>query len=545
MKKEKKKEAEAVNNAAKTERSEKIKERSYRHRAWLSSLIRRRAAVAILLLIQIAMIVWLLVSGSRSSVYVNSMLNLLSLVVVCMIMSRQGKGAFKLTWVILILAFPLFGGMFYLLSNFQSSTFFYRKNLKAINSSLVRPALEGRSCYDEAVAACPSHLTQIRYLDKFAGFPIWSHTATEFLTPGEKYHERILEELEKAEKYIFLEYFIVEEGEMWDPILEILKRKAAAGVEVRMIYDDMGCFFLLPQNYRSQLEAAGIKCRIFNPFVPFLTVLQNNRDHRKICVIDGKVAFTGGINLADEYINVRSRFGHWKDSGIVLRGGAAWSFTVMFLQMWSLASKSRRSEEDADWRSYLPKPEPFAELPRNGYVQPYADSPMDYDNVGEHVYLQMIGNAKKYLYINTPYLIIDDSMVSALILAAKSGVDVRIITPHRWDKRFVHMTTRSYYHDLIRAGVRIYEYSSGFLHSKTFVSDDETAIVGTTNLDFRSLYLHFECGVWMCGTTSVAEVKEDFLNTLERSEEITLATCRGSLLERIVQPILRLFAPLM
>lgn len=511
--------------------------------SWFNALLRRRAAVALLLVVQLAIIIWFLVSRSRSSVYVNMALRILSLIGVFIVVLRRTKSAFKLSWVILILTFPVFGGLFYLLSNFQSTTFVYRKRLKTIENELMKPALEGCGCYDEAAAALPQHITQIRYLEKFAGFPIWDRTKTEFLTPGERYHERLLRELEKAEKYIFMEYFIVEEGKMWDPILEILKRKAAEGVEVRMMYDDIGCFFLLPQNYREQLEAAGIHCRVFNPFTPFLTVLQNNRDHRKICVIDGKVAFTGGVNLADEYINARERFGHWKDAGIVLEGSAAWSFTVMFLQMWRLSAI--REEPAEDWRKYRQSDSVSARTPRCGYVQPYADSPMDFDNVGEHVYLQMIGNAKRYLYINTPYLIIDDSMVSALTLAAKSGVDVRIITPHRWDKRFVHMTTRSYYLDLIRAGVRVYEYSCGFIHSKTFVADDESAAVGTTNLDFRSLYLHFECGVWMSGTPAVAEIKEDFLRTLEKSEEMTEEKCRGSLAERLVRPILRLFAPLM
>jgi len=522
-------------------RGEASQKKPKMRRAWFNALLRRRAAVTLLLVAQVALIVWFLVSRSRSSVYVNIALRVLSLIGVFIVVLRRTKSAFKLSWVVLILTFPVFGGLFYLLSNFQSSTLIYRKRLGEIDSTLVRPALKGCGCYDEAAAALPQHLTQIRYLEKFAGFPIWDRTATDFLTPGEKYHARLLEELEKAQKYIFMEYFIVQEGEMWDAILDVLKRKAAEGVEVRMMYDDIGCFFLLPQDYRAQLEAAGIRCRVFNPFTPFLTVLQNNRDHRKICVIDGNVAFTGGVNLADEYINARERFGHWKDAGIVLRGDAAWSFTVMFLQMWRLSG----GEAEDDISRYMPQSDPFDHLPRNGYVQPYADSPMDFDNVGEHVYLQMIGSAKRYLYINTPYLIIDDSMVSALTLAAKSGVDVRIITPHRWDKRFVHMTTRSYYRDLIRAGVRVYEYSNGFLHSKTFVADDESATVGTTNLDFRSLYLHFECGVWMCGTSAVAEIKEDFLRTLEVCEEMTEKSCRDTLIERMLQPVLRLFAPLM
>lgn len=234
-------------------------------RAWFNALLRRRAAVTLLLVAQVALIVWFLVSRSRSSVYVNIALRVLSLIGVFIVVLRRTKSAFKLSWVVLILTFPVFGGLFYLLSNFQSSTLIYRKRLGEIDSTLVRPALNGCGCYDEAAAALPQHLTQIRYLEKFAGFPIWDRTATDFLTPGEKYHARLLEELEKAQKYIFMEYFIVQEGEMWDAILDVLKRKAAEGVEVRMMYDDIGCFFLLPQDYRAQLEAAGIRCRVFNP----------------------------------------------------------------------------------------------------------------------------------------------------------------------------------------------------------------------------------------------------------------------------------------
>ena len=284
----------------------------------------------------------------------------------------------------------------------------------------------------------------------------------------------------------------------------------------------------------------GIDCRVFNRFKPVLTSMQNNRDHRKIAVIDGKVAFTGGINLADEYINAIERFGHWKDASVMVSGKAAWSFTLMFLQMWELTTG-----EDEDYAQYDPWVLTDCPVQASGFVQPYADSPMDKENVGEQVYLQIINNARRYLYINTPYLIIDESMMSALCLAAKSGVDVRIVTPHKWDKWFVHVTTRSYYRDLMAAGVRIYEYSRGFIHSKTFVSDDTVATVGTTNLDFRSLYLSFECGVLMYRTEAVAQLKEDFLNTLEQCHEITDGDCQCGPIRRIFQDVLRLFAPLM
>ena len=276
------------------------------------------------------------------------------------------------------------------------------------------------ACFSPKTAAIkPQHAPQIRYLSDFAKFPIYTGSSTKYLSPGEEMFAALLAELEKAEHYIFLEYFIIQEGEMWNAILEILKRKAAAGVTVRVMYDDFGCFFLLPGDYPAQLKKFGIECMVFNPFRPLLTVVQNNRDHRKIASIDGKTVFTGGINLADEYINAYEKHGHWKDSAVMIKGAAAWSFTVMFLQMWEMCTGINE-----DYKKFLPS---GVSVTSDGFVQPYADSPMDHENVGEHVYIQIINAAKDYVYIATPYLIIDDSMLSALVLAAKSGVDVRII----------------------------------------------------------------------------------------------------------------------
>lgn len=428
----------------------------------------------------------------------------------------------------------------YLLFHFQTSTRRFSNQITEIEKRTRNYFYLPPTSYEDVKHDIPQHIPQVRYLQEFAGFPIYAHSSTRYLSPGERKFEALKEELEKAEKYIFLEYFIIQEGKMWNEIFEILKRKVQEGVLVRLIYDDMGCFLVLPKDFSKKLKGNGIECAVFNPFKPMLTVMQNNRDHRKIAVIDGKVAFTGGINLADEYINEVVRFGHWKDAAIMIKGDAAWSFTVMFLQMWELCTNVLE-----DHANYYPWKEEKCTITNDGYVQPYTDSPMDTENVGEHVYLQIINNAKDYVYIYTPYLIIDDSMVSALTLAAKSGIDVRIITPHKWDKWVIHMTTRSYYRDLIKAGVKIYEYSKGFLHAKAFVSDDLTATVGTTNLDFRSLYLHFECGAWMYDTAAVMELKKDFLRTQEECQQITLKDCNPKLPMRLFQDILRLFAPLM
>ena len=499
-----------------------------------------RFSIILLLAVQLAVIIYVLLSGSTVSVVTSYVLTVVSFCVCLRIVSKRDKGAYKLTWVFLILLFPLFGGLFYLLFSWQLQTVRMAKRQSASEGKAARYASLPGTGYDDACREIPEYIRQFRYLEEFAGFPIYKHSTTKYLTPGEMKWEHLLRELEMAEKYIFMEYFIVEEGVMWDSILGILKEKAKSGVRVRLIYDDFGCFFRLPGDYAKELAEYGIECVVFNRFRPVLTAVQNNRDHRKITVIDGKVAFTGGTNLADEYINEIDRFGHWKDSAVMIKGCAAWSLTLIFLEMWQLCTG-----KDEDFGEYYPADETLSSHESDGFVQPYADSPLDHENVGEHVYLQIINSAKDYLYITTPYLIIDDSMVSAICLASKSGVDVRIITPERCDSRWVHFTTRSYYRELIAAGVKIYEYTGGFMHAKTFVSDDAVATVGTTNLDFRSLYLHFECGVWMYKTRAVNEVKEDFLKTVESSHLITAEECRSKLPLRLLQDILRLFSPLM
>lgn len=507
---------------------------------WFRALFKRRVVFILLMLVQLALILYLLFSSSQVSHAISVAMNLISLGVSLYIISQKGKPAYKITWIFLIMLLPVLGGSLYLLFNFQSST--KKMADKILSTDKKARAINGTKEFDcgEDDDNIPDNLQQIWYLKNFGGFPYYKDTKTKYLTPGEMKHQYILAELEKAEKYIFLEYFIIQEGIMWNSILEVLKKKAAQGVKVRLIYDDFGCFFLLPNNYPQQMQKYGIECQVFNPFKPFLTVSQNNRDHRKIAVIDGKVAFTGGINLADEYINAFEKHGHWKDASVMLEGKAAWSFALMHLQMWEFCTGINE-----DYTQYYPWNECPCLVKSNGFVQPCCDSPMDDEEVMEHIYMQVINNAKNYVYINTPYLIIDDAMMSALCLAAKSGVDVRIVTPHKWDKWPVHMTTRSYYEDLIKAGVKVYEYTPGFIHSKTFVSDDTTAIVGTANLDFRSMCLHFECGAFMYKTDAVMEVKEDFLKTLEVCQQITEKDCKCSIFMRLFRVILRIFAPLM
>ena len=348
----------------------------------------------------------------------------------------------------------------------------------------------------------------------------------------------MLSELNKAEKFIFMEYFIIEDGLMLNSILDILKEKASRGVDVRFMYDSLGSIAKAPVDIVRDLRKAGIRCFEFNTFRSILDNRYNNRDHRKICVIDGNVGFTGGVNLADEYINVKTIYGHWKDTAIMIKGDAVWSLTNMFLTLWDGINKC-----DEDFRKYLPDIDVKTD---NGYVIPYTDFPIDNETVGKSVYLNMINRANRYIYIMTPYLILDNTMATSLCDAAKSGIDVRLITPGIADKKLVNLLTKSYYDKLIEAGVKIYEYTPGFVHAKIFVSDDETAVVGTINLDYRSLAHHFENAIWMYKTDIVADIKKDFLDTQEKCERITLEKCmKKSFAKIIFLPILRLFSPML
>jgi len=503
-------------------------------------VFRRRIFVISTLLIQIIFIVFLVAGAGIYFQYTYWILRILSIVVCVHVLNKHAKAAYKITWVFLNMLFPIFGGVLYIFFHSQSSRGKFRRMIKKnIQDSQNAFYLSGNRLPD-LLAAYPEFKPQAYYLQDYAGFPVYTNTQPRYFDSGEAFFRRVLEELKKAEKYIFLEFFILREGVMLNPIISILERKAREGLDVRIIYDDLGCFLSLPAHYRKNLEEKGIKCFVFNPFRPILSLLQNNRDHRKIIVIDGKVAFTGGLNLADEYINAIDRFGHWKDAAIMLEGEGAWSLTLIFLQIWNLQTGVNDSYE-----SFYPWKEFPCETEPDGYVQPYADSPVDEENVGEHVYIQIINKAKKYVYINTPYLVLDDGLLSALTLTAKSGVDVRIITPHRWDKWIAAMTSRSYYRHLIAAGVKIYEYTSGFNHGKTFVCDDAIATVGTTNLDFRSLYLHFECGVLLYHNGAVQAIKDDFLRIIPASHEVTLQECARNAFQRVFLDILRIFAPLM
>lgn len=393
----------------------------------------------------------------------------------------------------------------------------------------------------DAIWASRSANAQLAYyLSNQLGFPTYRNTEVEYFPLGEDKFRAMTGELKKARKFIFLEYFIVEEGRMWNTILDILKEKVREGVEVRFMYDGMCAISMLPYNYPEQIRRYGIKCKMVSPVKPFLSTVQNNRDHRKICVIDGKVGFTGGVNLADEYINEKVRFGHWKDTAVMLKGDAVQSLTMMFLQMWNV--DERRAE---GYGKYLTEKTPG--LRRElGYIIPYGDSPFDDENVGEEVYFHILNHAKKYVHIMTPYLILDNEMITTLTRAAKSGIEVAVIMPHIPDKWYAFAVAKTYYKELIEGGVQIFEYTPGFVHAKIFVSDDDTATVGTINLDYRSLYLHFECGVFIYNNSEVDKIERDFQRTLAKCHKVTLMEVKKrTMLTKIMGQVLRLFAPLM
>ena len=368
--------------------------------------------------------------------------------------------------------FPIFGGLFYLL--YGGNKLSTREKLKMViqniemTNSLKQDDEIIKKIGDKSIYA----KNQSEYILNYAKCPVYNNTETTYFKIGEEKFEALLRELKKAEKFIFLEYFIIQEGKMFNSILEILEEKAKQGVDIRLIYDDVGCIVTLPHNYKNTLEAKGIKCRVFNPIKPFFTRRLNNRDHRKIVVIDGDVGFTGGINLADEYINEYEKHGYWKDAGIMLKGDAVWNLTVMFLSMWDYIDN-----KEEDYIKFKPSKNKYYNS--KGYVQPFDDSPLINEPIGETVYLNLINKAKDYIYINTPYLIIDNEMATALKIAAKSGVDIKIVTPYIPDKKFVHAVTKSYYESFIKDGIEIYEFTPGFMHAKTFVVDAEYGVVGS------------------------------------------------------------------
>lgn len=501
-------------------------------------LFSRMTIIIIGFLAQLFILIWVLrwFRGYFEYFYIlNLTLTILS---VLYVVNSNINPSYKIIWIICINSIPVLGlAIFLLFSGNRLSRIEKKRLYKSIGKQ--KYYLKSSNELLEEIKANDMNIgNQLDYIKNYALFPIYKNTSYEYYKIGEDFYDSLLRELKKAEKFIFIEYFIISKGNMWDNILEILKEKAKQGVEIRIVYDDLGCFFTLPKNYKAELENYGIKCAVFNKINPIFSIIYNNRDHRKIAVIDGKTAFTGGINLADEYINKIVRFGHWKDTAVMLKGEAVWSFTVMFLSLWDFTCKTTTNFND--YKINCPS------VNSKGYCVPFTDNPFTRETLSEIIYLNLISSATNYVYIMTPYLILDNELITALTNAAKRGVKVEIITPHIPDKKAVFSVTQANYRPLVSSGIKIYEYTPGFVHAKGIVVDDKVAIVGSINLDFRSLYLHFECGTLFYDCDIINDIKEDFINTKNISQEITKKYLKDvKLYKRLYQSVLKVFSPLM
>ncbi len=492
---------------------------------------------AILIILQMAFLIDVIYDFTVQSAWAYSISMIVGIITVTVIINRRGNPDHKIAWIAFILIFPIFGIAVFLLWGGGRVTPAIKRRMRLCEAKYLRYLKEDPEVKDRLNYYDLLHARQADYLRGESGFPLYDKTSTEYLAPGEKILPRLLEELEQAEKYIFIEFFILAEGVMWNKIHNVLKRKVAEGVEVRIMFDDFGSIKRQTKGFISRLRSEGILVTVFNPINPVMNVFMNNRNHRKIVVIDGKTAITGGFNIGDEYINEIERFGYWVDSGVIVKGKAVRSFLAMFCSMWEFNTGKR-----------IPIKSYFADysVADDGFVLPYCDSPLDDKNPAEGIYMQILNSAHKYVYIVSPYLIIDNTMKSLLEMTAKSGIDVKIITPHVPDKWYVHPVTQYNYLELLEAGVKIYEYLPGFVHSKLFISDDKIATVGTINMDYRSFVFHFECGVWICDSKTVDDVKEHFNELLLKSKEITLEEWKKRpIRQRLKQAILHIFAPLM
>lgn len=492
---------------------------------------------AISLIVQIVFFVIMMMGLSEHYFFINTLCTILAVIMVFYITNSSGKSSYKILWIIFILAVPIFGVLAYMLLGGGRVLPHIKKRMYKCEKKYIEKLPKNDFAYETLRYSDGLHSRQADYLTLESGYPLYKNSSCEFLAPGEVFLPRFLEELHKAQKYIYIEFFIIAEGKMWSEVCDILEKKVREGVEVKVLFDDFGSIKRQNKTFIKRLRKKGIEIAVFNKIRPSMDIFMNNRNHRKIVVIDGKVAITGGLNIADEYINELERFGYWMDCAAIIKGDAVKSFLAMFCSTWEFTTG-----KNIDYTAHISE----EKVLEKGFLLPYADGPLDDKNPAEGIYMQILNSAHRYVYIATPYLIIDNSMKECLRLAAKSGIDVRIITPHIPDKWYVHPVTQYNYYDLLEAGVKIYEYTPGFIHSKFFVSDDSVATVGTVNMDYRSFIMHFECGVWMCDNQTVLDIKEHFNTLLLQCEEITLKKMKkSSVFVRLKRAILHLFAPFM
>lgn len=500
----------------------------------MKSVLGRIITLVFMVLGELALGVLLFNYLTSKFVFIEVFLHILAVIVVLNIIRTSKHLSSDITWIFLIILFPVPATFVFLLTYFNlfiNSTF---KSIVKEEKKAVTFLNQDDEVLEDLKKEFPTYYQDFMFL-KNSNFPIYYNNNFDYYSPGEKGFPVLLSELKKAKKYIFMEYFIIEEGIMFNSILDILKEKVKEGVECRVMYDDMGSLHTLPKSYANILESYGIKAVTFNKVTPILSTIMNNRDHRKILIIDGKVAFSGGVNLADEYINKKVVHGKWLDNIIRIKGKAVDSMLVTFLTNWNALR-----HEDEDYRNFMVE---HREKVKDGFIVPYSETPLDFELTAQSVYMDILNRAQDYVYIMTPYLIIDEEMINCLIHTAKKGVDVKIIVPGVADKKIIHDIGESYYDQLIKGGVKIYEYRPGFVHAKVFVSDDISSVVGTINLDYRSLYLHFENAVLLYKSKKIMDIKKDFLNALEDSVEIKHA--RFSLVKNFLMSVLRIFASLL
>lgn len=556
---------------------------------------------AVLLILQIWLLFffygWLKEYSHLATIFTTG----IGIILIIYMVNSTNASTYKTTWILILAVFPVFGTFLYLYMRTNIGATRPRKILGeildetkkySVTDKEIRKRIENENPYFGRLAA---------YIEKYGGYPAWTDTKLNYYPFGEDALEPILTAIREAKQFIFLEFFIVEIGKFWNSILDLLEEKVKEGVEVRVLYDDMGCIVTLPRNYYNELRRRGINSRAYAEVLPLLSTHYNNRDHRKILVVDNKVGFTGGINLADEYINEISRFGKWKDNMMRLEGKGVNNLTLMFLQMWNsvyvqyrspemymrylcqpdngieenevkqVEAKEYSSDEDVSAQvekvqdiveKVMPKPEvveslqPKAiegstevsekEYEEQGIVIPYGDGPHHKENLAENVYMDIISHASNYVYIMTPYLMLSDEMTHCICYAAKSGVDVRLILPHIPDKKIIFTITRSQYRKLMAAGVGIYEYTPGFVHGKLVLADGAVGVVGTINFDFRSLFLHYECGCLIYKNQELRKIKEDFEKSFEESQKMDWESYKKiPVAQRLCGWVLNLFAPLL
>lgn len=507
----------------------------------ISMVFSRFGIVLVLLALQILVLLGLFLKFSQLAPHYYIISAVFYIFMIIVIVNSDHDASSKITWLTIMAFLPIFGALLYIYTTVDIGHRVLKKKVTHILKNTKNKITQDKSVIDKAEEICPDVADLNYYLNKSGRFPLYENTDVTYYPIGEKMFQSMLVELDKAKDFIFMEYFIVDDGYMWDNILEVLIKKANEGVDVRVMYDGTCEFALLPRTYPSSLEKLGIHCKVFSPVSPFISTHYNYRDHRKIMVIDGKTAYNGGINMADEYINYTHKYGHFKDVGVMLKGDAVDSFTLMFLQMWSV------NERHCDFSKYLNVGDNLSAggYFSNGFVMPFGDCPLDEYDVGKSVYMDILNRAKDYVYIMTPYMIMDGELENSLTFSAERGVDVRIILPHISDSFVAQALAKTHYKKLLDAGVKVYEYTPGFVHAKVFVSDDVKSVVGSINMDYRSLYHHFECATYMYGTRCIDDIKSDYKDTLAKCQQVTYESIKNDKWYiKLIGKVIKFVAPL-